>query len=385
MWIFRNKNFLYSTAAIVGTMVGAGIFGIPFTFAKSGFGVGFLSLIGVGAIILLVDLMYGEVILRTEAKHHIVGYAGLYLGKRYKQIVFFTVAFTGYAALLAYIILSGEFLNDIFSFYAYISIDSYSFYFAIIMSLLVLAGIKRVSWLELTLTMLFGVIILIILGLGIPKINLENYILYSTDNLAFLFLPYGVLLFAFSGLSGIPIGREFLDGQEKVLKKSIIYGISFVAALYLLFSLTVVGISGDITSPNAISGLFGSISPIVIVLISIFGILAISTSFLLLGTAMREMFQEDFGLGWLLSWLLVIVPPIALFEGGVRTFIDVIGLAGGFALALEAAILVMIYVRAKQKGDRVPEYSINVPKLLLYAVVIVFVAGMIQTIFFNNG
>ncbi|OGN10213.1 MAG: hypothetical protein A3J46_05925 [Candidatus Yanofskybacteria bacterium RIFCSPHIGHO2_02_FULL_41_11] len=372
MAIFKNKQFLYSVAVLVGTMVGVGIFGIPFAFAKAGFWVGTSFLVAIAIITLLVDLLYGEIILRTDSQHQLTGYTELYLGPTFKKIIFFSIAFSSYAALLAYIIISGEFLSNVFLFWQ-LNPDTYSYLFFIFFSTLVLIGIKRVSWLELVLTLLFIGVIVIVFFAGFGQVNSENY---RTPNFYYWFLPYGVLLFAFAGLSGVPIQKEVLAGKEKLLKKSIIWAVAIVSLLYFLFAFTVVGISGDITTPDAIKGLYEFLGDRIIFLGSLFGALAVGTAYMMLGTALSEIFQYDYGIKKFFSWVLVVIPPIIFFIGGIRTFIDIIGLAGAVALALEMAILVLIYIKAKKHGKRNPEYSLSVPKFILYFLVLIFVAGI---------
>ena len=371
-----NKPFLYSIAALIGTMVGVGIFGLPFAFSKAGFWVGFGFLVALGLITLLVDLMYGEIVLRTDSQHQLVGYTRLYLGSVFKKIIFFSIAFTSYAALLAYIIISGEFISNVLYLWP-VTRDYFSYGFFAVFSLLVLFGLKRISWLELALTLLFISVIVIVFFAGYHQIDFDNY---KTFNSYYWFLPYGVILFAFAGLSAVPIQKEILSGQEHLLKKSIFIAILVVGLLYLLFAFTVVGISGDITSEDAIKGLYEFIGGKILFLGSLFGALAVGTSYLMLGTAMREIYQYDYNFGKFMSWLLVVIPPIILFMGGIRTFIDIIGLAGAVALALEMTILVLIYIKARKKGTRTPEYSLNIPKFFFYFLIIIFLAGIIYAL-----
>ena len=75
--LLKNKQFLRATAVLVGTMVGVGIFGIPFSFAKAGFWIGFLFLVLIGFVTLLLDFIYGEIVLRTHQPHQLVGYTQL--------------------------------------------------------------------------------------------------------------------------------------------------------------------------------------------------------------------------------------------------------------------------------------------------------------------
>ena len=374
----KNKNFLYATAVLIGTMVGVGVFGIPFAFAKAGFWVGFSFLILIGFITLLLNLMYGEVVLRTHEKHQITGYTNKYLGIWFKRLIFFSVSLSLYSALLVYMVIAGDFLNNIFSSVFYTSPTSYSLMFFIILSILILRGIKRISWVELLLVGLFIVVVFLIFGVGINKINLSNFTGIQPE---FWFLPYGVLLFAFAGFSAIPIQRSILNNQENNFRKSILLAVILTGALYLLFAFTVLGISGDITTPDAISGLYEFLGGKIIFLGSLFGILAVSTGYLRLGSALLEMFHLDYGVPRKRAWFLVIAPPLVLFLGGLRTFIDIISLAGSVAIGLEGIVLTFVYIKSKSKGDRVPEYSLELPKFIYYLLIFMFGAGIVYALF----
>src|SRR3990167_5638773 len=100
MGILKNKKFLYATAALIGTMVGIGVFGIPFAFSKAGFLVGLFFLLFIGFITVVLDLMYGEIVLRTEKVHQIAGYTHKYLGPWFKKLIFFSVSLALYSGLL---------------------------------------------------------------------------------------------------------------------------------------------------------------------------------------------------------------------------------------------------------------------------------------------
>ncbi len=374
----KNKKFLYSAAVLIGTMVGVGVFGIPFAFAKAGFWVGFLFLIFVGFVTLILNLMYGEIVLRTHEEHQITGYTDKYLGPWFKRLIFFSVSLALYSALLAYVVIAGDFMNNIFSSVFYASPTFYSLVFFFTLSILVLAGIKRISWVELLLVGLFAVVVLLIFSIGVNKIDFSNFIGFQSE---FWFLPYGILLFAFAGFSAIPIQRDILRGQENNLKKSILLAVLLTGVLYLLFAFTVLGISGGVTTPDAISGLYEFLGSKIIFLGSLFGILAVSTSFLMLGSAFLDMFHLDYNVPRKLAWLLVVVPPLVLFLGGLRTFIDIISLAGSVAIGLEGIVLTFVYIKSKSKGDRVPEYSLELPKFIYYLLIFVFGAGMVYALF----
>ncbi|MEK7536975.1 MAG: aromatic amino acid transport family protein [Patescibacteria group bacterium] len=379
--LFRGgrKDFLYASSILTGTIVGVGVFGIPFSFAKAGFLTGFLFLVFIGAVSLLINLIFGEVVLRTKEMHQFTGYAKIYLGQGAKIIATLAWFIGIYGALLAYIIISGSFLFNIFVSQFYASPAFYSALFFIFASLAVLAGLRTVVWFEFFMVIFFMVIVLLILILSAPKIELQNLI--TLFNREFWFLPYGVLLFAYAGFSAIPIQKEIIKGRPDLLKKAILWGSLIPAILYFVFTLSVVGISGETTSPDVVSGLADFLDYRIIFLVSIFGLLAITTSFLALALVLAETFRLDYGFKKLNSWALTVFVPFFLFWFGVRNFIEVISLAGSVAIGIEGIILVSIYKSARKSGTRDPEYSLNLPPWLLNIVLILFAAGAVYTIF----
>ena len=149
----------------------------------------------------------------------------------------------------------------------------------------------------------------------------------------------------------------------------------------MFFVFRVLGISGGSTSPDAISGLYEFLGGRIIFLGSLFGILAVGTSFLMLGSAFLDMFHLDYNISRRWAWILVVAPPLVLFLGGLRTFIEIISLAGSVAIGLEGIVLTFVYVRSKSKGDRVPEYSLELPKFIYYLLIFMFGAGVVYALF----
>ena len=140
-----SRNFYYPLSVLIGTIVGAGIFGLPYAFAKAGFGIGLLFLFFLAIATLILHLSYGEVVLRTSQKHRLVGYVAMYLGPRWKQIAGIVAVLGMYGALLAYTILGGEFLDIIFPFIPSLTPFHFALIFFVLASLGVFTYIRTVS------------------------------------------------------------------------------------------------------------------------------------------------------------------------------------------------------------------------------------------------
>src|SRR5512143_1126624 len=111
----KDRAFLHASAVLIGTMVGAGIYGIPFAFAKAGFWVGMVWLVGLAAIIGLFNLMFAELTLSTQGTHQVSGYAHIWLGAWGRRLMAVATMIGLYGSLLAYMIVAGEFLHNVLS------------------------------------------------------------------------------------------------------------------------------------------------------------------------------------------------------------------------------------------------------------------------------
>jgi len=121
---YISKNFLKvlvmkkegyeSIGVLVGTIIGAGVLGIPYVISKAGFLTGLTTIILLGLVILAINLSIGEVVLRTKGKHQLTGYAEKYLGKKGKLLMSLSMILGITGALLAYIVGVGEAFGAIF-------------------------------------------------------------------------------------------------------------------------------------------------------------------------------------------------------------------------------------------------------------------------------
>ena len=376
-------RFFLSATLLLGTMIGAGIFGIPYVVAKSGVIPSFFYFLILGATSLLIHLFLGEVVLRTKEKHRLAGYAKKYLGGRGKSLIAFSIILGTILALVAYIILGGLFLKIFFSSYNFlteISAFRLSLVFSILLSPFIFKGIKMVAQTELATNILFGLIILLIFFLNLPNVHLTNFQSIDFSN---LFLPYGVILFALIGWSAVPEMTEILKSKQdkKMLKKAIIFPIFTAIILYLIFIFAVVGVSGLNASEETFSGLLPYLNEKVVAFGVLAGIITIADSFLILGLNLKNTLVYDYNIPSLLAFILAWGSPVLLFLLGLRHFIDVIGFAGTLIGAIEGIAIVCIFKKAKTMGNREPEYSLKVHPFVIFILVAIFILGALSLFF----
>lgn len=361
-----------ATAILVGTTIGAGMFGIPFVVYKIGFLPGIFYLLILGVLNLFLNLIYGEIILRTPGDHQLTGYGKIYLGKAGKNLATLTLIIALYGALLAYLIKIGAFLSSIINFGNPIL---FTYIFFVLASLAIYFGLKSISFFEVVITVLMIGLVLAISLLGAGKINLANF---SGIDLSFLFLPYGVIFFALHGFSVIPEMEEILRTQPKNLKKAIITGSLIPVFAYLLFAIVIVGVCGSQVSDDAVFGLSLFLPSYAVVVGVVLGVLAMGSSYLTVGYVLREVWYRDFGASKLLAFVLASFPALILFLLGTKSFIQVLGITGAVSGGLNGILIIKIFEKAKRAGKRKPAYFLKIPKILLSILFLIFLIGIIS-------
>lgn len=372
-----SKNFFYAVAILIGTVIGAGIFGIPYAIARFGFFPGLFYLFFLGIIILILNLCYGEVALRTKKIHYLTGYSELYLGKKWKYFVFFSGALGLYSALAAYLFIIGDFLNTIFSPIFSGSPFIYSVIFFFVCALAILAGLKTIGKVELLMGLFLFAVITIISFVSFSKIDVQNFFTFNPSQ---FFLPFGVILFALSGELIIPSMETLLEKEKHLLKKAIICGTIIPIFLYFLFVLTTVGVAGQSITENAILGLGNFLGQEILLLGTMFGALSITTSFLNVGLTLKRTYIFDLGLNKLVSWVLALSLPFFIFLSKTTSFIQLISIGGALFLGFSGIIIILCYLKAKKMGEEKPVYSLNIPDSLLYLIIAIFSLGIIYQI-----
>jgi len=376
-------KFFLSAALLIGTIIGAGIFGIPYVVARSGIIPSFFYLFVLGGVSFLIHLFLGEIVLRTKEKHRLAGYAKQYLGGLGSSLVAFSVVLGTILSLVAYIILGGRFLKIFFGFcLPLLNVTDFrlSLIFALFLFPFLLKGIKMVAKTEFISNVLFSLIIFLVFLFSLPNFDFNNFSLLNSSN---IFLPYGVILFALTGWSAVPEMTEVLKSNEdkKKLKKAIIFSIIAAICIYLIFVLAVVGASGSNTTEETFVGLLPHLNSKIILLGVLAGIITIADSFLILGLNLKNTLIYDYGFSRLSSLFIAWALPVFLFLCGLRHFIDVIGIAGTLIGAIEGIAIIIIFKRAKSLGNREPEYSLNISRLLEYVLIAIFILGAFSLLF----
>ena len=377
-----SKNSFGAIAILVGCIIGAGILGIPYVVAKAGFITGLIDIVLIGIVMIVMHLYLGEVVLRTKGKHQLVGYAEKYLGKAGKNLMWFAMVFVTYGALLAYTIKEGDFVNALFNTYFGGSPFTYSLIFLGLMAFLVYFELNVLEKSEVLMVFILLGVISLICFFALPHVNINNL---NSFNPGSFFLPYGVILFAFLGAVSIPEMKEELKENKAYMKKAIIIGCSIPLVVYIIFAFIVVGVTGINTTDGAILGLGNAIGYEMLVFGTLFGIITMMSSFLILAFSLKEMFEYDYKIDKFSSWFLTCSVPLVIFMLGVKSFVKTIGVAGSVSGGLMGILIVLMYIKAKKLGERKPEYSIKKSNIISWILILLFVFGIIYELLNDFG
>lgn len=370
----ETKQLFTATSIITGTCIGAGFLGIPYVTAKAGFLTTLIYLILFSIILLIVNLYLGEIILRTKKNHQLTGYAEKYLGKKGQLIMLYATKFVIFSAIIAYTIGTGESISILLfgntKYFIQIGLI-----FGLFMSALIWKGMSILKIFEKA-----GVIISLTLLLSITivfssKVQISNLSYINPKN---ALLPFGVILFSMMSFFSIPEAKIVLNKNKKLMRKSIIIGTLIPALFYLIFTIVVVGFKGEQT-PQIATFALGNIFVFI-------GIITMFTSYLSLGNALQQNYILDFKNSKKIAWLKASILPIIIFLltqifKDFFSFIRVISLGGVVSGGLIAILVLIILKRAKQTGERKPEFTTPINKAIIIILSLIFGSGIILELF----
>ena len=407
--ILQNKKLLMAITTLIGTIVGAGMLGIPFIVAEAGFIYGSFLIIVLGLAFLMLNLFLGEIVLRTKKPHQLTGYAEKYLGKNGKRFMMFSLLINIYGALIAYLIGEGATLHSIFGWGEPIY---YTLIFFIITFVIIYRGIKTTGTMALILISLLFVVIGIIGLLSYDKVQLSNLLgldatlfsglmaslfghgvttFFATikgllfSNIGIFIAPYGVVLFALMGSPAIPEMRQIFGKDCMKMKKAIVIGSLIPILLYIIFTFIVVGSIGfanfslfEANQRIATVALSMYTNPILGLCANLLAVLAMFTSFLTLGLALVDMYHLDYNVKRSYALALVFILPLIIVLFNVTSFIAVLGLTGAFAGGVDAMLIILMYWKVKRLGERKPEYHMGKHKVLGIILIVLFALGILS-------
>lgn len=332
-----------------GTIIGAGVFSLPFVFIAGGYLTALGYLAAFGGVFTLIHLMYADVMLATDnMAHDFVGYATRYLGAWAGRLAFLMTVIGMLFALTVYLVLSASFSVLLLPIQ---STGTLVLVFWVLGSLCMFLPVRGIALLEaLAVLVIVGIVGIIILK-GAP--HLGRLATVEPWNFGALFLPFGPVLFSYAGRVAIPSLLSYAK-EEKFsaahLRTVIGWGTILPGVVYLLFAAGVIGLSSTV-SEDAVSGIVG-LSPVLLQIVGILVLVSLLSSYFMVGVSVITILEKDLRAPRLLSAISVVAAPLLLYAAGLRDFLTLVSVAGGVFIALEGVFIVTMWKRAH--ADRPP-------------------------------
>lgn len=372
----KIKTFIYATSVLSGTIIGVGIFSLPYITTKVGFWVILGYFLVLGILSILIHLFFGELALETPDLKRLPGFARFHLGSWAEKVAFISTIFGLLGATLAYLIVGGEFLAELLSlFFGGGNLLWTLFYFAV-GAILIFSEVKTIAKVEFWALVSFFIILILIFFRGQNLIDVQNLFIgqRSLDIISHwsnLFLPYGPILFSLCGAALIPEIEEMMGENRKLIKTLIPVAILIPIIVYLFFIYLVLGICGSQTTESALVGLRNFLGDGIFPLILFFGVLTNFTSFITVGLTIKKIFWYDLRIEKKISWLITCFVPLILFLAGIKEFIPVISFVGGVMLAIDGILVLLMYKKIK------PQRA-----LIIYPLFLILFLGIIYQIIY---
>jgi len=315
---------------LLGTIIGAGIFSLPISLGRTGTII-FLGLtLSLGYLLGQVNWFYHQVIEKVKDRHQLPGYVRKILGERASFVATICLLFSTLGALLAYLILSGEFISNITP----LSNTQGSWLFYIAVALMLFFGGRHLEVLDVFMTivkvLILGIVILFTFDPGVFKTSLT----FFPTELGFknLLLAYGAILFALTGYSIVPELKK--DGD---VRHSINWAQLISVFIYVFFALNLFPfVQGDS---------FALGNPLHSFLFNLAGVFGVLTPYLMLSWVSYDLLDKDLGFPKKEALILTLVAPLLLFLIGMHDFMAVLSVSGGVFLGVIAILIAQMYAK----------------------------------------
>lgn len=372
-------KLIRSVATMVGSIVGVGVFGLPYVFAQVGYVAGLLMLLVLAAMMTGILLMYTDVVVHTPGEHRFSGIIEAYLGKTWARVGMATLAFGFWGAMLAYLVAGGDLLSVLFGLEGPVAETLLGLCVAALVAAISYRGLTFVARMEVWMLALLAFLFLFIVLAAMPHVDISRLsVAYGDDG---LLAVYGVVFFSLTGgISAIPEMRSLLGKRTTALPYATVLGMVCVTVLYAVFAFAVVAATGGRTSEfaiDALAPLLGDAFRVVGISLALISVLSI---FLVGSVELQNSLRYDTRVGRVAAWALSIGVPVVLYLAGVRSFIGILGFIGAVFAGVNGILVAMTY--EKMRGSKVcrEHVCLEVPKIVTVGIMVLYFAGIVATL-----
>ena len=356
-------NFIESILIITSTIIGLGVFVLPYSYVKSG-NFYWLWFILVTSSLFILHLAYSEIILQIKKKHNLPGLAEEILGRNLKKYIWFIDFWSTQLVFWAYLLAIPNILSPILSVNPFLI----KLLTAILVIFIIFLKINPFAKIDSILSLILLSIFIFLTIHFLPQVKLENFIQIQPVN---PLISYGVLIFAFTGYSSLQIVYDLIGVNKKKFLYVNLISFLLIGILYALFTISIVGILGNKVSPETISALKGAIKDEFLIFIIVLALLNIFTTFVALAFYLKRGLIADFNLNENLSWFLTSLPILIFSFLGFNNLAKLISTIGSLFIGVNVIVILLCYLKLKQKE------FFKFPNSLIWLVICFYFVGLL--------
>lgn len=336
---------------VAGSCIGAGMLALPILTGLAGFFPSLTMMILSWAFMTFTGLVLIEVNGWFKTQVNLVTMAQESLGRKGLLTAWLSYLFLFYSLLVAYTAASGNIFSAILSslFDIHVAPPAASIFFTGLFGYIVFLGTRPVDLFNRVLMVGLIICYLGMIGLGLARID-PTLLLHSAPQYTLLSLPVLVVSFGFQNM--IPSLTAYMKGDLKRVRIIILGGSLMTLAIYLIWSILVLGVVDAPTIHDSYTRGEEATIPLRNILgASVishfaqgFAFFAIVTSFLAQGLTLTHFLADGLkckptpkNLSWLCC--LALIPPLLLALYNPQVFFRALSFAGGVCAMILFGIL----------------------------------------------
>ncbi|MCH9613396.1 MAG: Tyrosine-specific transport protein [Chlamydiia bacterium] len=348
----ENFRALRGALLISGTMIGAGMLGIPLVTSESGFFPGMLATVITYLFMLATGLLFFEATMWLPDGSNILSISKKFLGNKGKALSGGFFIFLYYCLMIAYFAAGGPLLQLAIAAIFGVKLTLFLSFliFGVIFGTIVAIGPKSIDRTNFILSIAMVTAWVFLIGVGSGEVTLVNLKISNWSSMSFAF---PILFGAFGYHNVIPSLCTHLKRDVKLIRLSIIGGTLLALLVYLVWQWLILGaIPGELIAEtlkkgypvtHALQKVTGH--PWIVRLGNTFSFFAIVTSVLGVSFSMVDFLGDGFkikrrhGRDRIFLTLLTFIPPFLFGVINPHIFDTALGVAGGIGEAVLNGLL----------------------------------------------
>ncbi|MBI5306128.1 hypothetical protein HZB04_00855 [Candidatus Wolfebacteria bacterium] len=191
------------------------------------------------------------------------------------------------------------------------------------------------------------------------------------------------------GRSAIPVLLGYFRNNDQSPAKGrwpIILGSIALAFIYMVFVFGIFGLSNGV-SQDAVSGLVENLSPIILWILGVLGIISLWSTYIIIGRDIKKSLEHDFNLPLVFSGLVVVATPILFYMAGFQNFLQLVEFVGAIIIGLEGIFIILMWLQTQKCAELTQNNAENkildrIHPLIIYFLLLVFAAGIVYKLIY---